>query len=68
MANHWRREALPGKEGDVGKWRYQQRRELGGPGKERERADREKGPGKRGVVMERNARGVVREERGGVTA
>lgn len=59
VANHWRREALPGKEGDVGKRRYQQRRELGRPGKERERAEREKGArrGGRGYGKKREGRG-----------
>lgn len=49
-----RREALQGKEGDVGKRRYQQRREPGRPGKrEREGMEREEGPRERGTVMER---------------
>lgn len=46
-------EALQGKEGDVGKRRYQQRREPGKPGKrEREGMERKRGL-ERGTVMER---------------
>lgn len=54
VGSHGGREALEGKEDDVGKRRYQQRRELGiGGAREKRRGQRE---GKRGVILERNGR------------
>ena len=57
-----RREALQGKEGDVGKRSYQQRRELGRPGKREGRSGEGSGAERRGQGYGKDVRGVVRAE------